>query len=322
MGRNPLPDAPTGHGDRPLPPRPGSPPQPPTAPYTRAVHLINADLHSHSTVSDGTLEPEVLARRACERGVELWALTDHDEVGGQHRAAAAAREVGMDYLTGCEISVTFADVTVHIVGLGFDPDDAALQAGLQATRGGRSARAREMADSLARVGIRGAYEGALKYVGNPDLISRTHFARFLVDSGVCGDTHEVFRRYLTEGKPGYVPHRWARLGDAVRWITGAGGVAVIAHPARYPFTPTVEYALFTEFAAHGGRGVEVITGAHGAAEQHKYADMAQEFGLLASRGSDFHDPQESRTELGALPDLPGRLQPVWAALQHRVLRAK
>jgi predicted metal-dependent phosphoesterase TrpH len=118
-----------------------------------------------------------------------------------------------------------------------------------------------------------------------------------------------------------VPHRWARLGDAVRWITGAGGVAVIAHPARYPFTPTVEYALFTEFVAHGGRGVEVITGSHNAAEQAKYADMALEFDLLASRGSDFHAPGESRTELGALPDLPGRLEPVWTVLQHRVQRA-
>ena len=285
------------------------------------MHLLNADLHSHSTVSDGTLEPEVLARRAQAQGVELWALTDHDEVGGQHRAAQTARELGMDYLTGCEISVTFADVTVHIVGLGFDADDPALCAGLQATRGGRAARAQEMAAGLARVGIAGAYEGALKYVGNPELVSRTHFARFLVEAGVCADTHEVFRRYLTEGKPGYVPHRWARLGDAVRWITGAGGVAVIAHPARYPFTPTVEYALFTEFAAHGGRGVEVITGSHNAAEQAKYADMALEFDLLASRGSDFHAPGESRTELGALPDLPGRLEPVWTVLQHRVQRA-
>ena len=285
------------------------------------MHLLNADLHSHSTVSDGTLEPEVLARRAYAQGVELWALTDHDEVGGQHRAAQTALELGMDYLTGCEISVTFADVTVHVVGLGFDADDPALCAGLLATRGGRAARAQEMAAGLARVGIPGAYEGALRYAGNPGLVSRTHFARFLVDAGVCADTHEVFRRYLTEGKPGYVPHRWARLGDAVRWITGAGGVAVIAHPARYPFTPTGEYALFSEFAAHGGRGVEVITGSHNAAEQARYADMALEFDLLASRGSDFHAPGESRTELGALPDLPGRLQPVWTALQHRVQRA-
>ena len=285
------------------------------------MHLLNADLHSHSTVSDGTLAPRALAQRAHDQGVELWSLTDHDEIGGQAEAAAAAASLGMDYLTGCEISVTFIDVTVHIVGLGFDPQDEGLRQGLQATRSGRAARALEMSDSLARVGIDGAYEGALKYVGNPDLISRTHFARFLVDSGVCGDTHEVFRRFLTEGKPGYVPHRWATLGQAVRWITQAGGEAVIAHPARYRFSPTEEYALFSEFAAHGGRGVEVVTGAHSAAEQVRYADMALEFGLLASRGSDFHCPQESRTDLGTLPDLPGRVTPVWEALQHRVQRA-
>jgi len=285
------------------------------------MHLLNADLHSHSTVSDGTLAPRVLAQRARDQGVELWSLTDHDEIGGQAEAAAAAASLGMDYLTGCEISVTFIDVTVHIVGLGFDPQDEGLRQGLQATRGGRAARAREMSDALARVGIGGAYEGALKYVGNPDLISRTHFARFLVDSGVCADTHEVFRRFLTEGKPGYVPHRWAALGEAVRWITQAGGEAVIAHPARYRFTPTEEYALFSEFAAHGGRGVEVVTGAHNVAEQVRYADMALEFDLLASRGSDFHCPQESRIDLGTLPDLPGRVTPVWEALQSRVQRA-
>ncbi len=285
------------------------------------MNLLNADLHCHSTVSDGTLEPEALAARAKAHGVELWSLTDHDEVGGQHRAMAAARQVGMDYLTGCEISVTFADVTVHIVGLGFDPDDAQLVSGLAATRGGRADRAKEMSEARAKVGIRDAYEGALRYVGNPDLISRTHFARFLVESGVCADTSEVFRRFLTEGKPGFVPHRWAKLGDAVGWIRQAGGAAVIAHPARYRFTPTEEYALFTEFKAHGGQAVEVITGSHSAAEAVKYADMATEFGLFASRGSDFHAPDESHTELGALPDLPGQLTPVWQALQHRVIRA-
>lgn len=282
-------------------------------------HVTNADLHSHSTVSDGTLEPEAIAARAAANGVELWSLTDHDEVGGQHRARDAAHALGMAYLTGTEISVTFADETVHIVGLGFDPDDAALREGLARTRGGREARAREMAAGLAQVGIRGAFEGALEYVSNPELISRTHFARFLVERGHCGDTSEVFRRYLTSGKPGYVPHRWARLGEAVGWITRAGGVAVIAHPARYTrFTPTTEYALFTEFASHGGRGVEVVTGSHTAADSLKYADMALEFELLASRGSDFHSPTESRTDLGTLPDLPGRLTPVWQALAERV----
>ena len=285
------------------------------------MHLTNADLHSHSNVSDGTLSPEALAERAAAQGVELWALTDHDELAGQRRAREAALDLGMDYLTGTEISVSFAGETVHIVGLGFDADHPDINAGLAHTRSGRRQRAQQMAQGLAAVGIPGAFEGALRYVSNPDLISRTHFARFLVDSGACPDTHSVFRRYLTEGKQGYVPHQWARLGDAVRWITGAGGVAVIAHPGRYRFSPTAEYALITEFIAHGGRGVEVMTGSHSAAEHIRYAETAVEFGLLASRGSDFHAPGESRTELGSLPDLPGRLQPVWDALDSRIQRA-
>ena len=280
----------------------------------------NADLHCHSVVSDGTLTPEELAPRAAANGVELWSLTDHDEIGGQHRAIAAAHAAGMAYLTGAEISVTFAGVTVHIVGLGFDPDNAALREGLAETRDGRIPRARDMADQLAKVGIAGAYDGALKYVGNPQLVSRTHFARFLVETGVCRDTPEVFRKYLTEGKPGYVPHRWAALGDAVHWITQAGGVAVIAHPARYKFTANEEYALFSEFKAHGGLGVEVVTGSHTAAEYATYAEMAQEFGLAASRGSDFHSPDESHTDLGTLPPLPASLTPVWELLQDRVHR--
>ncbi|GKS83370.1 PHP domain-containing protein [Acidovorax sp. SUPP1855] len=280
--------------------------------------LLNADLHCHSVVSDGTLTPEELAARAHANGVQLWALTDHDEIGGQHRAMAAAASHGLPYLTGVEISVTFADTTVHIVGLGFDPDDRQLSQGLAATRGGRGERAMEMSRQLAQVGIRGAYEGALRYVGNPELISRTHFARFLVETGVCRDTSEVFRKYLTEGKPGYVPHRWATLGNAVRWIHEAGGIAVIAHPARYKFSANAEYALFTEFIQHGGRGVEVVTGSHSVAEYGVYAAMATELNLAASRGSDFHSPDESHTDLGALPSLPGALPPVWDLLADRI----
>ena len=279
---------------------------------------LNADLHCHSVVSDGTLTPEELAARAKANGVQLWALTDHDEIGGQHRALAAARAQGMACLTGVEISVTFADTTVHIVGLGFDADDARLAQGLHATRNGRGPRAREMAAQLEAIGIPGAYEGALRYVGNPELISRTHFARFLVETGVCRDTPEVFRRYLTEGKPGYVPHRWATLGDAVRWIREAGGMVVIVHPVRYKFTANEEYALFSEFKQHGGEGVEVVTGSHTPAEYPVYAAMAQEFGLAASRGSDFHSPDESHTDLGTLPPLPAGLTPVWELLQGRV----
>jgi hypothetical protein len=279
---------------------------------------LNADLHCHSVVSDGTLTPEALAARASANGVELWALTDHDEVDGQQRAAAAAKANGMKYLTGTEISITFLNQTVHIVGLGFDADDQQLRNGLRQTRGGRGKRAMEMSDGLAKVGIKNAYEGALKFVGNPELISRTHFARFLVESGVCKETNEVFRKFLTEGKPGFVPHRWATLKDAVTWITQAGGMAVIAHPARYKFTPNEEFALFTEFKGHGGQGVEVVTGSHTPAEYLIYADTAREFGLAASRGSDFHSPDESHTELGTLPSLPGNLTPVWDILASRI----
>ena len=280
--------------------------------------ILNADLHCHSVVSDGTLTPEALAQRAKSNGVELWALTDHDEIGGQVRAAAAAREHGMHYLTGTEISVTFIGKTVHIVGLGFDAHDPRMVDGLSRTRGGRGQRARDMAEGLAKVGIHGAYEGALRFAGNHDLISRTHFARFLVESGVCKETNEVFRKYLTEGKPGYVEHRWATLKDAVGWITQAGGVAVIAHPARYKFSANEEYALFSEFKNHGGQAVEVVTGSHTSAEFVTYGETARDFRLATTRGSDFHSPDESHTDLGTLPLLPGQLTPVWELLESRI----
>ena len=280
--------------------------------------ILNADLHCHSVVSDGTLTPEALAARAAANGVELWALTDHDEVGGQERAAAAAKACGIRYLCGVEISVTFLNQTVHILGLGVDPENIALREGLTATRGGRTARARDMAAELARVGIPGVFEGALKYVGNPELISRSHFARYLVEAGICPDTNSVFRKYLAQGKPGYIPHRWASLGEAVGWITGAGGAAVIAHPARYKFSANEEFALFTEFKGHGGAGVEVVTGSHTSAEYLTYGAAAKDYGLAASRGSDFHSPNESHTDLGSLPYLPGSLTPVWELLASRI----
>ena len=280
----------------------------------------NADLHSHSSFSDGALRPEALAARARDNGVELWSLTDHDELAGQTRAREAALDLGLAYLAGCEVSVDFAGHTVHVLGLGIDADDAALAAALAELRSGRLERARRIGDELGRVGIPGAFDGALALADNPALVARTHFARWLVERGVCSDVHEVFRRYLSDGKPGDVPHRWAKLGDAVRWIGAAGGVAVIAHPARYRMTANEHWALFTEFVAHGGRGVEVTIASHSAAEERSYTETALEFGLLASRGSDFHAPGESRVELGALPALPGRLTPVWEALAGRIER--
>lgn len=280
---------------------------------------LNADLHCHSTVSDGTQTPEWLAERAHANGVQLWALTDHDEISGVARAQAAAQRLGMAFLSGVEISVTWLGKTVHIVGLGMDTGNPALVQGLRQTRGGRELRAREMGAQLARAGIPGAYEGALKYVGNPDLISRSHFARYLVECGACQDVAEVFRRFLVEGKPGFVPHQWATLENAVQWITGAGGMAVLAHPARYGFGMAQEELLFTRFRELGGRGVEVVTGSHTPQEILTYQDMALRHHLLASRGSDFHSPAESRLDLGQLAPLSDKLTPVWQELAGRIV---
>jgi predicted metal-dependent phosphoesterase TrpH len=279
------------------------------------MHTLNADLHCHSVVSDGTLTPEALACRAHANGVRIWSLTDHDEIGGQDRAKKAAEDLGMQYISGVEISVTWSSQTVHIVGLGMDHTNAALIEGLYQTRNGRTNRAKAIAAQLDQIGIKNAYEGALQFVGNPELISRTHFARFLVDSGVCKDTNEVFANYLVEGKPGYVGHEWANLTDAVNWITQAGGIAVIAHPGRYNYTSLQLDELYSQFKDIGGRGIEVVTGSHTKDEYKTFAKVALQHGFLASRGSDFHSPTESYVDLGTLPDLPSQLQPVWLEFQ-------
>ncbi len=251
---------------------------------------MNADLHCHSNVSDGLLSPADVARRAHAGGVTLWALTDHDEIGGQAAARSEAEALGMRYLSGVEISVTWASRTVHIVGLNVDPANQVLVDGLYRTRHGRAARAVAIGEQLATLGIPGAYEGALKYVSNPDLISRTHFARFLVESGHATSTSDVFDRLLGDGKPGFVPHRWATLPDAVAWIRAAGGEAVVAHPGRYRYTPVEFDAFFGEFIDLGGRAIEVVTGSHSPDQYREYADVARRFGFEASRGSDFHAP--------------------------------
>ncbi len=273
--------------------------------------MRNFDLHCHSNVSDGVLAPAVVAARAKAAGVDVWALTDHDEVSGIPEARAAAESLGLVFIPGVEISITWAGQTVHIVGLGIDEKNEELLRGLARTRSGREMRAREMSDQLAAAGIAGAYDGALRYAGNPDLISRTHFARFIIDRGICRDVPTVFRNYLIEGKPGYVPHRWATLQQAVGWITGAGGVAVVAHPGRYKFDPMAYDALFGEFQRLGGTAIEVVTGSHTPDQYDEYAKVAQRYGFLASRGSDFHGPGESRVDLGALPPLPASVSPVW-----------
>ncbi|MBK4733052.1 3',5'-nucleoside bisphosphate phosphatase [Noviherbaspirillum pedocola] len=273
--------------------------------------MLNYDLHCHSNVSDGVLAPASVAARAKSRGVDVWALTDHDEVGGIAEARQAARSAGLDFVPGVEISITWAGQTVHIVGLQIDETNPVLRQGLEDTRSGRERRAKEIGEQLAAVGIPDAFEGALQYAGNPDLISRTHFARYIIQRGVCRDVASVFRNYLTEGKPGYVPHRWASLKQSVEWIRAAGGIPVIAHPGRYNYDDTAYDALFSEFKDLGGRAIEVVTGSHTVDQYEEYAKVAKRYGFLASRGSDFHGPGESRVDLGDLPPLPSGLTPVW-----------
>lgn len=275
---------------------------------------MNADLHCHSTISDGWLEPAAVVRRAHANGVTLLALTDHDEVAGLDEAAAAAAECGLTLVPGVEISTSFQGDTVHIIGLGIDRRNPQLVAGLARVRAGRHARAVRMSDALATVGIRGALEGARRFARNPELISRAHFARYIVDIGLMPDVGTVFRHYLAKGKPGYVEHEWVTIEDAVKWICEAGGIAVLAHPARCRYSAAEMEKLLDTFVACGGEGIEVVSGSHTEAEVQRFATVARQRGLLASRASDFHGEQESPVDLGACVELPPDLVPIWTRL--------
>lgn len=275
---------------------------------------MRVDLHSHSTCSDGLLSPADVVERAVQRGVDVLALTDHDEVGGLAAAREAAAHWGLRLIDGVEISVIWQDTTLHIVGLGINSGHEPLVDGLAAIRTGREQRARRIAQSLADAGIPGSLEGARQYAKNPELVSRAHFARHLVSAGHARDTNAVFRNFLTPGKPGYVPHQWSLLEDAVRWITGSGGVAVIAHPGRYPLNQQQCERLLDEFRSLGGTGLEVVTGSHAPSEYATWARYARRFGLRASAGSDFHGPGEGYRDLGDVPVLPAGCVPVWTEL--------
>ena len=272
---------------------------------------LDIDLHCHSTVSDGALHPADVVKRAAERGVNVLALTDHDQLGGLAEAREAAREAGLRFVEGVEISVTWRGKTIHVVGLNIGRGADRLGRHLEDVRAGRLGRARRMADDLARAGVPGCYEGALRFAENPDMISRTHFARHLVAAGVVKDTKAAFTHYLVPGKPGYVPFEWAALDDAVRWIVEAGGQAVLAHPGRYELSAGALEDLVVEFKRAGGEGIEVVTGSHSPEQYRLFGELARHHGLAASRGSDFHGPGEGG-EFGTLPPLDPALRPIWA----------
>ncbi|MDZ4202718.1 MAG: 3',5'-nucleoside bisphosphate phosphatase [Gallionella sp.] len=283
--------------------------------------MLDYDLHCHSNVSDGTLTPTELVERAAGRGVKVLALTDHDDTDGLDEARKAAARCGMRFVNGVEISVTWRSHTVHIVGLDIDPTYPALVAGLRGVRSGRGERAQKMSDSLAKAGVGGILQGAYRHTQNPNMIGRTHFARYLVEAGHCKDVKSVFNRYLVKGKPGYVPHQWASLEEAVGWIRGSGGIAVLAHPGRYMcgrngMGKKTMHELMGEFVASGGQALEVVTGSHTPEQYAEFARYAAEFGLMCSCGSDFHGPDESYRDLGRLPDLPLGCRPVWESWEQ------
>ncbi|WP_457674100.1 PHP domain-containing protein [Thiolapillus sp.] len=271
---------------------------------------LKYDLHSHSTVSDGTLHPAELVRQAADAGVDVLALTDHDNVSGIAEAREAAAESGLRLVPGVEISVTWNGHTVHVLGLNLDDNNPILRQGLEKLCDYRAWRAEEIGRRLEKKGIRGSYEGACA-LATGALVGRTHFARFLVAQGHARDVREVFRKFLVAGKPGHVRGEWASLEDALGWISAAGGMAVIAHPARYNMTRGKLRRLIGEFRELGGRGLEVVSGSHNRDECYTMARHAADFGLLASAGSDYHGPENPWINLGRLPDLPHGCEPVW-----------
>lgn len=266
---------------------------------------MNIDFHFHSNCSDGALSPRAVITRAAYNGAQMVALTDHDQITGLVDARSAAAELGIHLINGVEISITWNNLTIHVVGLNFDSENQLLIQGLAEIANTRASRARKMAVLLEDVGIYDAFEGALVQAnGRLDLLSRTHFARDLVVRKKAPNVRAVFQNYLVEGKPGYIQHQWATLEQAVTWIVGAGGIAVLAHPGRYLYeSEHDELVLIQEFIAAGGRAIEVVTGSHGKAQCKKYGQMALEFGLYASRGSDFHAKGESKMDVGKVPQL-------------------
>lgn len=271
---------------------------------------MDVDLHCHSNMSDGAMRPGDVVRRAAERGVNVLALTDHDELGGLEEARRVAKEVGIRFIDGVEISVTWRGKTIHIVGLNIGAGLEELARELEQVRSGRLSRAKRMAADFDVAGIPGTLEGALRYAENPAMVGRTHFARYLAEIGVVQDTKAAFQRFLVPGKPGYVPIEWATLPDAVSWIRRAGGQAVLAHPGRYGLSSGALKDLVSEFKEAGGEGIEVVTGSHQPDQYLLFGAIARTYDLAASRGSDFHGPGEG-AEFGSLPALDPRLVPIW-----------
>ena len=262
------------------------------------------------------LSPTELIELASRTGVDAIALTDHDTTDGLAEAGEAARNLGVGFVPGVEISVSWGDTVLHVVGLHVDPESPELRQGLESIRVGRLGRARRIGEALERVGFEATFDAALALAKDDRLLSRTHFARHLVERGAVRDIQQAFDKYLGKGKPAYVSHKWAPFEDAVRWITASGGTAVLAHPGRYDLKPMMRDEMLKQFKAFGGAAIEVVTGSHRPEQYAVWQRLALEYGFMASRGADYHGPGESPCEPGRLPPLHASLTPVWSTWAH------
>lgn len=269
---------------------------------------MNYDLHTHSTASDGSLAPVELVALARQRGVDVLAITDHDTLA----AYDMLDDPGATPLLvpGIELSTSWRGIGIHIVGLNVDPGNATLRRGIERQQENRMRRASMIADRLSKQGIPDTLAAALESAGS-DYVGRPHFAAHLVAAGYVKNTKVAFRKYLGPGKPGDVKHTWPALDEVTRWVLAAGGVAVLAHPAKYRLTKTKLKSLAIEFRSAGGGAVEVVCGSQRDSTTASLARLANETGLAASCGSDFHSPDYAWSRPGLFPPLPDGVVPVW-----------
>lgn len=268
------------------------------------------DLHCHSTASDGALAPAEVVRRAHRQGVTHLALTDHDTVAGLAEAAQTAAELQMHFIPGIELSATWANQCLHIVGLNIDPANPDLLRGLAEQQRIREQRALKIAEKLEKKGVHGALQAVTEAAGDGE-ITRSHFADFLLAQGHVDTQQAAFDRYLSKGKPAFVCTQWATLDETIAWIRAAGGVAVMAHPLRYSLSAKWMNRALAAFKAAGGQGVEVVTGRASVDDIRLGQQFAHKHDLYASVGSDFHSPDNQWVELGRLASVPAGLSPVW-----------
>lgn len=272
---------------------------------------MKIDLHSHTYFSDGQLSPKELIDRAHNMQVDVLAITDHDTVAGLAEAIdyQATQKRSLQIICGVEISTSWHNFDIHILGLNLDRQDPTLLSRLEQQSRSRDDRAREIAMKLAKVGIENMYEEA-SLLANKGQLSRAHFARALVARGVVNDNEAAFKKYLGKGKRAHVKPQWIEIHEAIGWIHDAGGKAVLAHPGHYDMTAKWLARLISVFADAGGDGMEVIHSHLSPERKQQLANLAAQHSLCASAGSDFHYPNRW-TELGRNLKLPEQLMPIW-----------